>query len=502
MEYGTTRTGSTFRTWIGCNDEEIYRSATGDRRDVVKEVDALVAVLQTTNGLRLFKTAYRTNMLYKIGKYAELTSDAEEEVTRQAEIIEKTMPDLKQVAGVQDDHNNWTIFESISEAYMDAKNRASTFAALHARATQCLEGTLGWEEVQPRDDIKRLRDQLVLALEELKNFASQQMVVSKVLSIVTSFIKNPRLFRTKLMNFMLVGGPGTGKTTLAEAMSNVFARAGIFVGNRLVVAGRAEMIGQYEGQTVHRTRDFLINNLDNGVVFIDEAYAVTPWHGGKPEGYGSEAATALVEFMTRYTGLYCIVVAGYEKEMRRYFLETNDGLSRRFPNKFALADMNADEMVHVFKRALVRAQGLEDDQLPSVEKYFTSDAWEYLTKLTHTCTRGTVSYIEEHDDATRRTYDAVRKFTPTWEYMYKLFENQAGSMTLLADEALGVLMDTITFQEIIHVVKKHHGASYTPAFKQQARGTMREIVVRTILKSVFTGTHLYLDQLATVESLI
>ena len=50
-------------------------------------------------------------------------------------------------------------------------------------------------------------------------------------------------------------------------------------------------MGQYMGETVTKTRNFLVNNLDNGVIFIDEAYAITPWEDGKPESYGTEATT-------------------------------------------------------------------------------------------------------------------------------------------------------------------------------------------------------------------
>ena len=61
---------------------------------------------------------------------------------------------------------------------------------------------------------------------------------------LSSFIKDPRLFRTRLMNFVLMGGAGTGKTTLAQAIGDVFARSGMFVGDNLILAGRGELVGQ------------------------------------------------------------------------------------------------------------------------------------------------------------------------------------------------------------------------------------------------------------------
>ena len=85
---------------------------------------------------------------------------------------------------------------------------------------------------------------------------------------------------------------------------------------------------------VARTCNFLISNLDRAI-FVDEAYGLTPWNDGKPEGYGAEAITAMVEFMTQYKGLYCIITAGYEKQMQRY-LDHQPGIARRFLYRFAL----------------------------------------------------------------------------------------------------------------------------------------------------------------------
>lgn len=508
-EWGITRQGSTFRCVT-------YRSADSPRTtvgaalrdlpadDFVARLAALVDTLNTNNGLRMYKKAYRDNMIFKMHRYAELQRDAEEEARRQVDVIDLKTAELKRLARVTDDSDNWNIFESISEQYREAKDRAASFEAVRLRAAQCLEGSMAVDELRAQDRVRALRDELTRALQQLTSFAAQAHVVTKAVDIVGSFIKDPRLFRSKPMNFMLVGAAGSGKTTLASAIGDVFAKAGIFVGNRLVVAGRAELVGQYEGQTVARTRNFLTSNLDNGVVFIDEAYAITPWQNGKPEGYGAEAATAMVEFMTRYPGLYCIIVAGYEKEMRRYFLPANEGLSRRFPNKYVLRDMSADDLVDVFKRALLRAQGLPEPAGRGVAlestSYFTADAWDYLTNLIRQCTHGEVELVDEFDAATRREYARVRVFRPTWDYLYPLFENQAGSMTNLADEAVGVLMATISYDQVMAAQRKHNVVR--PNVSRQSRDVMRAVVVQTILKTALSEAEAVLAQLERVESLL
>ena len=517
---GTTRTGAAFRRErmsdvlfnVGCTgygDDTVHGTTTLVGPDGAPPLlHELVGVLNTFDGLLMYKRAYLVHMTYKIGKYTELLEQARLDVERHVDVLRIKTPELKRVAGVDGAHDNWNIFESISEQYREATDRAATFEALQTRARQRLAGTMAVDELRPNDAACYLRDDLVRTLRRLSNFASQAHIVVKVVEIVGSFIKDPRLFRTKLMNFMLMGGAGTGKTTLASAIGAVFAKAGIFVGDRLIEAGRAELVGQYEGHTVARTRNFLINHLDAGVVFIDEAYAITPWQQGKPEGYGAEAATAMVEFMTRFPGLYCLIVAGYEKEMSRYFLPTNEGLSRRFPNKYVLGSMAPSDMIVVFRRALLHAQGADvpdgrDTPLGSTG-YFSKEAWTYLHDLVAVSTQGDVVDIEEHDQATRRTYARVRTFRPHWEYLFALFSNQAGSMTNLADEAVTVLMGTISYDEVIALQRKRHGntAVPRPAILEQPVSVMRHIVVQAILKSSLSDAPHFLAQLQHVERIM
>lgn len=507
--YGALRSNKQFREHIDTEELTRSRSPPLSAADMevgpdgqLKNLRELIALLQTPAGLKLYKTAYRTNMQYKIERYGELLEVADREVDKAIEIMQIKIPELKHLANIRDDNDNWNIFQSVSERYEQAKEKSAVFQAIIERAKEQLSGSMALEQVLTNDIIKGLRDKLILALKQLTNYSySQPKLVRKVVDITGSFLKDPKLFRKKMLNIMLLGGAGTGKTTIAGVIGKVFGCSGIFVSGEVIEAGRAELVGQYEGQTVARTRNFLISNLDNGVIFIDEAYAITPWDKGKPEGYGSEAATAMVEFMTQFQGLYCIIVAGYETPMVRYFLGTNEGLNRRFPNKFLLQDLNSDDLIVVFKRKLLEFQGLPlpdgKDVVYESSSYFSDDAWKYLADLIRISSSGETFLTEEEDDSTRKKYTNVKKFLPQYPLVYNtLFANQAGSMTNLADEAVQLLLTQITYDDVIRSLTK--GAS-RPSIRQQGLSVMKSIVEQRIQTSALSLAHEVLQELHEIE---
>ena len=452
----------------------------------------------------MFKRAYRENMLYKVGRYTELLQRSQRDVTDALDLIHIKIPDLKTAANVpvNDTSDNWHIFDSVSGPYQSAKDQESRFKAILNRARERLSGSMEFDRVTSDDIAKDHRDTLVEALEGLTAFTVQSHVVDYVVDVVSSFIKDPRLFRTRLMNFVLMGGAGTGKTSIAQAIGDVFARAGMFVGDNLILAGRGELVGQYMGETVTKTRNFLVGNLDNGVIFIDEAYGITPWEDGKPESYGTEATTAMVEFMTRYPGLYCIITAGYEREMVRYFMPSNEGLSRRFPHKFVLNSMTPDQLIRVFQRQLFRAQGYSIMHDGATSGSFTEQAYDYLRRIITISMDGDVIYCNERDPGTRKEYSRVRHFRPRWGYMYRLFEHQAGSMANLADEAVTVLYTTLSFKEVITFHKRKRAKHSRPPIRRQGIPTMQCILLRRIQNVALSDSDEFMRQFREVESIV
>lgn len=168
------------------------------------------------------------------------------------------------------------------------------------------------------------------------------------------------------LHLVFTGSPGTGKTTVARIVAQMYQAIGLLPGGQLVEVDRSTLVAGYVGQTALKVQE-AINKARGGVLFIDEAYALSADRGA---GFGDEAISTLVKAMEDQRDSLAIIVAGYEEPMKE-FIASNQGLKSRFQNTIPFADYKTSELLDIFK---VIASGykitLTDDVLKAIEKYF------------------------------------------------------------------------------------------------------------------------------------
>ena len=150
------------------------------------------------------------------------------------------------------------------------------------------------------------------------------------------------------LHMLFLGNPGTGKTTVAKYMADILFSLGVIRSNKLVVAERKDLVGQFIGRTAIQT-DVVIQKARGGVLFIDEAYSLAKIDNERD--FGHEAIETLLTAMVTYKDDLVIIFAGYEKEMAK-FINSNSGLVSRIGYKFHFEDYSVDELVEIFKRKM------------------------------------------------------------------------------------------------------------------------------------------------------
>lgn len=194
-------------------------------------------------------------------------------------------------------------------------------------------------------------DELHQALEELDELVGLNRVKGEIRQLIDFISVQNRRQRLgkrvpELSNHLVfVGNPGTGKTTVARLMGRIYFALGVCRNPTVIETDRAGLVAQYVGQTAIKTKEVISAAL-GGILFIDEAYTLTPKtaHGND---FGQEAVESLIKEMEDQRGDLVVIVAGYPDEMHR-FVSSNPGLESRFSRHIHFEDYSPEEMTQIF----------------------------------------------------------------------------------------------------------------------------------------------------------
>lgn len=188
------------------------------------------------------------------------------------------------------------------------------------------------------------------AVKEISSLIGLQSIKAEVQSLINSLQVQqlraqaglPDIGQSNHMVFY--GNPGTGKTTIARKLGDIYRHLGILSSGHFIETDRAGLVGGYLGQTAIKSTEVL-NSALGGLLFIDEAYSLSPKQN--QDQYGQEAIDTILKYMEDHRDNLVVIVAGYQDLMQE-FLKSNPGLRSRFNKYFFFEDYGHDDLAKIF----------------------------------------------------------------------------------------------------------------------------------------------------------
>lgn len=202
-----------------------------------------------------------------------------------------------------------------------------------------------------QSDYEQLR--LGLVMQELDNLVGMKSIKRQINDLV-HYIDTQNKRRdvglpatTLTLHMAFIGNPGTGKTSVARILGEIYKTMGLLKSGHLVEVDRKDLVGEYVGHTAVKTIKKVAEAM-GGILFIDEAYTLSK---DSLNDFGQEAIETLLKAMEDYRDRFVVIVAGYPREMN-YFLESNPGLKSRFSTIIKFEDYSPEELEEIFKKQL------------------------------------------------------------------------------------------------------------------------------------------------------
>ena len=310
------------------------------------EMSAMDSLISNNSKIKNYVTylkipVYTGRQLHQIG--LQMIEKDEYEISEDGK--EQFYQELRKKSVLGDFANGHTIQQVIIEA---KKNLA--YRVAKEGGTRCYEN----RDFVMQDEQEESLDQLREKLDSLIGLSTVKDEVNEKIALFEAREKNRKDGNedeeSVSLNTLLLGPPGTGKTTVARLLGKIYGQIGILPrGDIFVEVTRDGLVAGYSGQTAIKV-DEVVKKAMGGVLFIDEAYNLVT---GDNDEFGKEAFNTLLTRAENYRDRLMIIMAGYEEPMRQ-LLAVNEGMARRFPHQLHFEDYNEDELMEIFCSMLAK----------------------------------------------------------------------------------------------------------------------------------------------------
>lgn len=240
-------------------------------------------------------------------------------------------------------------------------------------------------------DTKSAWEQLVemTGMENIKETIAKQLSYHRIMNIRRNAgLRAPK----RLLHMLLVGNPGTGKTTVARLIGKIYKEAGLLSSGHLVETNRAGLVGQFIGSSEKLTTEKL-QMASGGVLYIDEIYSLVEGPSNVDgKDFGMRVIDTLMPVLSNPDANVMVIGAGYPKSIK-HFLDANPGLASRFPIVLEFKDFTLDELINIAHKHLKK---YDFDLPPEAELKLRGLIEHIRTGKNHGNARQVITIIENH----------------------------------------------------------------------------------------------------------
>lgn len=216
---------------------------------------------------------------------------------------------------------------------------------------------------------------IIPSLKKLKNLTGLKKIKQEIFEHISYFVHNLQTNK-ELMNIVITGPPGVGKTELGYIIGDIYLELDYLTSNKFIIAKRSDLIGEYLGHTAVKTQKMLDSAM-GGVLFIDEIYSLG--NSELRDSFSKECIDTINQNLTDNKGKLLCIIAGYKDKIDSCFFAYNEGLKRRFPIMYDIEGYNADELTDIFVNK-IRNEGWDICcNIDDIKQFFN----ENLNKITY-----------------------------------------------------------------------------------------------------------------------